>query len=145
LFNDVVTLLNLRDRNGNYWGSLLFVLFDENFCRVLLEKPVFIPVGILTEDLILDRCLACLLINAVNSGLPSLNLIIESLKFTSETVLFVSQIRNLLLYLLALEAIDSFQLFLEFVNLELQGVFCWYWRKYLLALHGWDWDWGWLV
>ena len=145
MFNDVVTLLNLWDRNGNYWGSLLFVLFDENFCRVLLEKPVFIPVGILTEDLILDRCLVCLLINAVNSGLPSLNLIIESLKFTSETVLFVSQIRNLLLYLLALEAIDSFKLFLEFVNLELQGIFCWYWRKYLLALHGWDWDWGWLV
>ncbi len=145
MFNDIVTLLNLWDRNGNYWGSLLFVLFDENFCRVLLEKPVFIPVGILTEDLIFDRCLVCLLINAVNSGLPSLNLIIESLKFTSETVLFVSQIRNLLLYLLALEAIDSFKLFLEFVNLELKGVFCWYWRKYLLALHGWDWDWGWLV
>ena len=145
MFNDVLTLLNLWDRNGNYWGSLLFVLFDENFCRVLLEKPVFIPVGILTEDLILDRCLVCLLINAVNFGLPSLNLIIESLKFTSETVLFVSQIRNLLLYLLALEAIDSFKLFLEFVNLELQGVFCWYWRKYLLALHGWGWDWGWLV
>lgn len=78
--------------------------FDEEFGRVLLEEPVLIPVGILTEHGCLDGCLAGLLVELLDLGLPPLDLLFDLLHLPDDLVLLIGEVGDLLLDPLAVHA-----------------------------------------
>lgn len=115
-------LRNSRGSHGLYDPLLIVKPFNEEFGRVLLEEPVLIPFGILTQHRCLDGGLASLLVELLDLSLPPLDLLLDFLHLSDNLVLLIGELSDLLLDPLAVHAARALQLLLEIFDLGEEGL-----------------------